>query len=71
MTLSAARVALIGSGRMGQIRASLMYANPRFDLCGIIDNNIDAATSLASKYKVRNSNYSNVFNLSLFDDNRS
>jgi len=51
MTLSAARVALIGSGRMGQIRASLMYANPRFDLCGIIDNNIDAATSLASKYK--------------------
>ncbi len=66
MSISAARVALIGSGRMGQIRASLMYANPRFDLCGVIDNNINAATSLASKYKVRY-HYSIVFNLTLID----
>jgi len=53
MSLNRARVALIGSGRMGQIRASLMYSNPRFDLCCIVDKNLDSAKTLAEKYRAK------------------
>jgi len=43
----------VGSGRMGQIRASILYSNPRFDLCGIVDINLDGATDLANKYHTK------------------
>jgi myo-inositol 2-dehydrogenase/D-chiro-inositol 1-dehydrogenase len=36
---------------MGQIRSSLIYANPRFELCGIVDTNFDAASVLAKTYE--------------------
>eukprot|EP00978_Attheya_sp_CCMP212_P017067 scaffold45329_cov57-Attheya_sp.AAC.5 len=45
-----ARVLIAGSGRMGQIRASLVYANPRFELCGIIDVNLASAQVLVDRY---------------------
>jgi len=48
-----ARVVVVGSGRMGQIRSSIIYANPRFELSGIVDVSIEAATKLAEKYRVR------------------
>lgn len=47
-----AKVLVVGSGRMGQIRSSLIYANPRFELCGIVDTNLDAARLLATTYQV-------------------
>jgi hypothetical protein len=47
-----AKVVVVGSGRMGQIRSSLIYANPRFELCGIVDTNFDAASVLAKTYEV-------------------
>ena len=47
------RVLLIGSGRMGNIRAAAMYSNPRFDLCGVVDSNVDEASKLANTYHVR------------------
>ena len=47
-----ARVILIGSGRMGQIRAKAVYSNPRFELIGIVDSNVDAAMKLAEMYRV-------------------
>mmetsp|Transcript_2015 Transcript_2015/g.2964 ORF Transcript_2015/g.2964 Transcript_2015/m.2964 type:complete len:355 (+) Transcript_2015:297-1361(+) len=46
-----AKVVVVGSGRMGQIRSSLLYANPRFDLVGIVDVNFEGATALAQKYE--------------------
>ena len=48
-----ARVVLVGSGRMGQLRAAILYANPRFDMCGIVDVNEAGATALARKFSVR------------------
>lgn len=48
-----AKVALIGTGRMGQIRASILHANPKFDLCGIVDVNVDFAQSLADQFGVK------------------
>lgn len=48
--LQRARVVLVGSGRMGQIRGSLMYANPKFDMIGVCDVNALGAQSLAEKY---------------------
>ena len=48
-----AKVLLVGSGRMGDIRASLVYANPRMKLCGIVDVNMTAAAALAETYDVR------------------
>ena len=45
-------VLLVGSGRMGQIRAKAIYANPRFELCGIVDSNVDAAAKLGEMYHV-------------------
>ncbi len=47
-----ARVLLVGSGRMGQIRAKAIYSNPRFELIGIVDSNVDAAMKLAEMYRV-------------------
>ena len=38
---------------MGNIRAAAMYSNPRFDLCGVVDSNVDEAAKLANKYHVR------------------
>ena len=50
----AARVLLIGSGRMGHIRASAIYGNPRYEFCGIVDTNVDgAAAKLGELYRVR------------------
>lgn len=48
--MNRARVVLVGSGRMGHIRASLMYSNPRFDMIGVCDVNEVGAQSLADKY---------------------
>ncbi len=48
-----ARIVLVGTGRMGDIRAKLMYSNPKIDLCGIVDINTEAATAMASLYQVR------------------
>eukprot|EP00924_Labyrinthula_sp_SR-Ha-C_P004432 snap_masked-scaffold_89-processed-gene-0.34-mRNA-1 protein AED:1.00 eAED:1.00 QI:0/0/0/0/1/1/4/0/382 len=42
------KVCLIGTGRMGQIRAHALYSNPKFILVGIVGHNI----SLADKYSV-------------------
>jgi glutamyl-tRNA reductase len=53
--LRKARVVVVGSGRMGQIRAGLIRASPRFELCGIVDTQIAAAQSLAEKFDVSNS----------------
>jgi myo-inositol 2-dehydrogenase/D-chiro-inositol 1-dehydrogenase len=49
-SLRQARVVLVGSGRMGQIRGSLMYSNPKFEMIGVCDVNASGAKSLAEKY---------------------
>ena len=38
---------------MGQIRASLVNANPRFELCGVVDSAFGSASNLATTYRVR------------------
>ena len=38
---------------MGTIRTGLVYANPRFELCGVCDANIQAAERVADTYSVR------------------
>ena len=48
-----ARVLVVGTGRMGKIRASCVYSNPRFELCGIVDPEISGAVQLAEQYGVR------------------
>jgi myo-inositol 2-dehydrogenase/D-chiro-inositol 1-dehydrogenase len=48
--LQRARIVLVGSGRMGQIRGSLMYSNPKFDMIGVCDVNTLGAQSLGEKY---------------------
>ena len=48
-----ARVLLVGSGRMGHIRAKAIYSNPRFEFCGIVDANVDEAAKLGEIYRVR------------------
>lgn len=48
-----ARVLLVGSGRMGHIRASAIYGNPRYEFCGIVDTNVDGAAKLGELYRVR------------------
>jgi len=52
-----ARVLLVGTGRMGKIRASILHANPRFDLVGIVDDApsqgvADGPESLSTTYHV-------------------
>lgn len=49
-SINRARVILVGSGRMGQIRASLLFANPRFEISGIVDSDMSAASNLADVY---------------------
>ena len=49
-----ARVVVVGSGRMGHIRSSLLYANPRFELLGHVDVNHASAKALAATYQVCN-----------------
>jgi myo-inositol 2-dehydrogenase/D-chiro-inositol 1-dehydrogenase len=50
----AARVLLVGSGRMGHIRAKALYSNPRIQLCGIVDSNIEQVKPLSELYGVPN-----------------
>ena len=45
-------IIVIGSGRMGQIRAGIIYANPRLEIIGIVDLNLMGAQELADKYSV-------------------
>lgn len=47
----AARVLLVGSGRMGHIRAKALYGNPRIQLCGIIDTNMEQTKALSELYR--------------------
>ena len=48
------RVVVCGvGGRMGAIRTELVYANPRFELCGVLDVNLEAAERIADTYSVR------------------
>eukprot|EP00977_Amphora_coffeiformis_P014560 scaffold4097_cov166-Amphora_coffeaeformis.AAC.17 len=47
-----ARVLVLGIGRMGQIRCSLLRGNPRFDVRGVVDTNLTTARTLADKYGV-------------------
>lgn len=37
---------------MGQLRVRAIYANPRLELCGIVDANVDAAAKLGEMYRV-------------------
>ena len=50
--LQRARVLLVGSGRMGHIRANAIYSNPRFEFCGIVDANVNEAEKLGAVYQV-------------------
>jgi myo-inositol 2-dehydrogenase/D-chiro-inositol 1-dehydrogenase len=43
-------IALVGAGRMGQLRASHIYANPRAELVCVIDPFIDGARKLAQQF---------------------
>jgi predicted homoserine dehydrogenase-like protein len=47
-----ARVIVIGSGRMGHIRSSLLRSNPKFELVGIVDTFLEGAQKLADNYRV-------------------
>jgi hypothetical protein len=38
---------------MGHIRAKAIYANPRFEFAGVVDQNVDGAKQLAEVYRVR------------------
>jgi hypothetical protein len=60
-----ARVLLVGSGRMGQIRAKAVYANPRFELIGVVDSNVDAAEKLAEMYHVSSHGMIQIFSSSI------
>ena len=52
LSRAAARVLLVGSGRMGHIRANAIYGNPRLELSGIVDSNLEEATELGEYYQV-------------------
>ena len=47
-----ARVAVVGSGRMGHIRTQLIHANPKLQLVGIVDSNLSTGRALAQTYHV-------------------
>jgi hypothetical protein len=48
------RVVICGaSGNMGKIRTKLVYGNPRFELCGVCDINIQAAQEISSLYSTK------------------
>lgn len=48
--MTRARVVLVGTGRMGAIRAKIVYGNPRFEFCGVVDINKEAAEKLATNF---------------------
>ena len=48
---AAAKIVLIGSGRMGRIRARAIFANPRLQLEGIVDPNIEQTKPLSELYR--------------------
>lgn len=50
--MSRAKVVLVGTGRMGAIRAKILYSNPRVNFCGVVDVNEEAATKLATAFNV-------------------
>ena len=50
------RIGLLGSGRMGAIRATHLYSNPRALLTSILDVNEKAASKLASTYGINSIN---------------
>ncbi len=52
---AAAKVILVGTGRMGAIRAGAIFGNPKLSLAGVVDSNAAAAKALASKYRVPSS----------------
>lgn len=45
-----ARVAVVGSGRMGEIRSKILYANPRIEFVGVVDSHLEGAKSLAQTF---------------------
>jgi predicted dehydrogenase len=48
------RVVLCGvGGNMGKIRTHLVYGNPRFEIRGVCDVDVDAAQRMADLYSVR------------------
>jgi len=49
-----ARILLVGSGRMGYIRAKAIYSNPHFEFSGIVDLNAEQAAELGEIYRVSN-----------------
>lgn len=51
MAQAAAKIVLIGSGRMGRIRARAIFANPRLQLEGIVDPNIEQSKPLSELYR--------------------
>lgn len=51
--MNRAKIALVGTGRMGAIRAKLMYGNPKIELCSVVDVNNTAAEKLANTYNAR------------------
>lgn len=48
---------LVGSGRMGRIRAKAAFSNPRFEIAGVVDQNVNGAKQLADLYRVRSYSY--------------
>jgi myo-inositol 2-dehydrogenase/D-chiro-inositol 1-dehydrogenase len=55
MAASSAKVILVGTGRMGSIRASAIFGNPKLTLASVVDANASAAAALANKYRVPSS----------------
>lgn len=45
------QVCLVGTGRMGQLRAPILYANPRAELSYVVDVVEEAAGQLAAVYQ--------------------
>lgn len=58
-----ARVLLVGSGRMGNIRAKALYSSPKYDFVGVVDSNVDEAAKLGGMYRVSIVCYHHVFSL--------
>lgn len=50
--MSRAKVVLVGTGRMGAIRAKILYSNPRVNFCGVVDVNQEVASKLATVFNV-------------------
>ena len=46
-----ANVLLVGAGRMGKIRAALLFANPKFNVLGVVDIAEEEAQQIATKYR--------------------